>query len=67
MFARLSLCSPAAFLGYCLIALVAGLSIPPLPAWAASGPFADFNGSWTGTGTVRTGSNAPERIRCVAT
>jgi hypothetical protein len=67
IFARLSLCSPAAFLSGWLIALVAALSIPLLPAWAASGPFADFNGSWTGTGTVRTGGNAPERIRCVAT
>lgn len=67
MFARLSLCSPSAFIGGCLIALAAVLSVPPLPAWAASGPFADFDGNWTGTGTVRTAGNAPERIRCVAT
>jgi hypothetical protein len=64
--ARLSLFFPSAFIGGCLIALAAAFSIPPLPAWAASGPFADFNGSWTGNGTVRAGNNAPERIRCVA-
>jgi len=63
---RLSPFSPAALLGCCLIALVSAFSIPLLPASAASGPFADFSGSWSGTGTVRTGGNAPERIRCVA-
>ena len=66
-FRRSSLFSPAALLGGCLFALVAAVSIPLPPTLAASGPFADFNGSWTGTGTVRTGGNAPERIRCVAT
>jgi hypothetical protein len=58
--------SPAALIGCCLIALASAFSIPLLPALAASGPFADFSGSWSGTGTVRTGGNAPERIRCVA-
>ena len=61
---RLSLIPPAALLGGWLIVLVAAFSLPP--AWAASGPFADFNGSWSGTGTVRSGDNAPERIRCKA-
>lgn len=58
--------SPAALIGCCLIALTSAFSIPLLPALAASGPFADFSGSWSGTGTVRTGGNAPERIRCNA-
>jgi hypothetical protein len=65
-YGRISPSSPAALLGCCLIALVAAFFIPLLPAAAASGPFADFSGSWSGTGTVRTGGNAPERIRCVA-
>ena len=65
-FGRLSLFSPAALLGCCLIALVSAFFIPLLPTSAATGPFADFTGSWSGTGTVRTGDSAPERIRCVA-
>ncbi len=65
-FGRISLVSPAALLGCWLIALVAAFSTPLPPALAASGPFADFSGSWSGTGTVRSGGNAPERIRCVA-
>jgi hypothetical protein len=32
---------------------------------AAAGPFAEFHGSWTGTGTMRTNGKA-ERIRCEA-
>jgi hypothetical protein len=66
-FSRFSPFSSAALLGCCLIAMVSAFSIPFLPALAASGPFADFSGSWSGAGTVRTGGNAPERIRCVAT
>jgi hypothetical protein len=65
-FGRFSPFSPAALLGCCLIALVSAFFIPLLPTAAATGPFADFSGSWSGTGTVRTGGNAPERIRCVA-
>lgn len=65
-FGRFSPFSPAALLGCCLIALVAAFFIPLLPTAAATGPFANFSGSWSGTGTVRTGGNAPERIRCVA-
>ena len=65
-FGRFSPFSPAAILGCCLIALVAAFLIPLLPTAAATGPFANFSGSWSGTGTVRTGGNAPERIRCVA-
>jgi len=65
-FRRLSLIPPAAWLGGWLIALVAAFSIPLPPASADSGPFAEFNGSWSGTGTVHTAGNAPERIRCKA-
>jgi hypothetical protein len=65
-FGRLSLYSPAALRGCCLIALVSAFFIPLVPTSAAMGPFADFTGSWTGTGTVRPGSGAIERIRCIA-
>ncbi|HSP48982.1 MAG TPA: hypothetical protein VLN61_02115 [Pseudolabrys sp.] len=65
-FSRFSPFSPAVLLGCWLIALVSALYISLLPTAAATGPFADFTGSWSGTGTVRTGGNAPERIRCVA-
>jgi hypothetical protein len=63
---RLSLFSPAALLGCCLIALVSAFFIPLLPTSAATGPFADITGNWSGTGTVRPGSGATERIRCNA-
>ncbi|HET9904909.1 MAG TPA: hypothetical protein VFQ27_14525 [Xanthobacteraceae bacterium] len=33
---------------------------------AASGPFADFPGSWSGTGTIRLSNGGTERIRCTA-
>ncbi len=36
------------------------------PAAAAEGPFADFNGSFSGTGTLRQTGKATERIRCQA-
>ncbi len=65
-FGRFSPFSPAALLGCSLIAMVSAFFIPLLPTAAATGPFADFSGSWSGTGTVRTGGNAPERIRCNA-
>jgi hypothetical protein len=63
---HLSPLSPAVFLGCCLIALVSAVNIPPPPAAAASGPFADFAGSWSGTGTLRPSNGAAERIRCTA-
>lgn len=37
-----------------------------LPAAAASGPFAEFNGSWSGNGTIRPQTGHTERIRCTA-
>jgi hypothetical protein len=65
-FGRFSLASPAAVFGGCLIAVVSAFSIPQLPAMAATGPFADFTGNWSGTGTVRPEGGAIERIRCLA-
>jgi hypothetical protein len=35
------------------------------PAQAANGPFADFNGSFSGSGTIRS-NDKNERIRCTA-
>jgi hypothetical protein len=35
-----------------------------LPALAASGPFAEFSGGWSGNGTIRPQSGNTERIRC---
>jgi hypothetical protein len=58
--------APAVFLGCCLIALIWAFYIPSPPASAAAGPFADFSGSWSGTGTLRPNNGAPERIRCNA-
>jgi hypothetical protein len=58
--------SPAGVLGCCLIALVSALYIPLPPASAESAPFADFAGSWSGTGTLRPENGAAERIRCNA-
>jgi hypothetical protein len=52
-------------LAACLGAAVLASSAAP-PALAASGPFADFSGSWTGTGTLRPEGGAAERIRCKA-
>src|SRR3974377_274918 len=38
-----------------------------LPAVAATGPFAEFSGNWSGNGTIRQHSGSSERIRCNAT
>jgi hypothetical protein len=37
------------------------------PASAESGPFAGFNGHWSGTGTIKPADKPAERIRCNAT
>lgn len=40
----------------------------PLPgASAESGPFAGFDGHWSGTGTIKPADSPAERIRCEAT
>lgn len=36
------------------------------PAAAEPGPFADFSGDWSGTGTLRPSGGEVERIRCSA-
>jgi hypothetical protein len=38
-----------------------------LPAAAASGPFAEFSGSWSGNGTIHPEGGNSERIRCNGT
>ena len=65
-FARSSPFWSLAFLGCCLIALVSALYLPLRSASAASGPFADFVGNWSGSGTLRPTNGAAERIRCNA-
>lgn len=49
----------------CLGAAAAVCTVNPV-AGAASGPFADFAGSWSGTGTLRPQGGDAERIRCKA-
>lgn len=63
---RLSPFFPAALLGCCLITLVSAFYVLLLPASAATGPFAAFAGSWSGTGTVQPSNGTAERIRCNA-
>lgn len=61
---RLSPFSPGALVGLGLIGLA---SVFPLaPATAASGPLAEFTGSWSGTGTLKPSGGDAERIRCTA-
>jgi len=57
---------PAAIPGRCLIAALSAIYILLVPASAATGPFADFVGSWSGNGTLRPSDGAAERIRCKA-
>ena len=49
----------------CSAALLLLAAIAAPAARAASGPFSDFNGNWSGTGKVRTETKT-ERIRCDA-
>jgi hypothetical protein len=61
----IALFSPAALIGGIMIAV--SIFAGPLPsARADEGPFHDFDGSWTGTGTLRPSNGAAERIRCNA-
>ena len=57
--------SPAALIGGILI-LISTFISPPLSARADDGPFHEFDGSWSGTGTLRPSNGAAERIRCNA-
>ena len=61
-FRRLLPCS--LLLAGCLGAAV--LLYSPAPAMAGSGPFADFSGKWSGTGTLTPQGGSAERIRCNA-
>jgi len=53
--------------GGLLLTLITAISFPAPSGWAASGPFADFAGAWSGTGTLRPSGGQAERIRCNAT
>jgi hypothetical protein len=46
--------------------LAAGVIASSATAWAESGPFAGFLGSWTGAGAISLKSGAVERLRCNA-
>ena len=48
------------------VALLFGLSAGTNPAAAATGPFANFDGSWSGDGTVTLAGGGKERLRCRA-
>ncbi len=56
---------PAALIGGILI--LVSTFVSPLPsARADDGPFHEFDGSWSGNGTLRPSNGAAERIRCNA-
>ena len=60
--------APSLFPRFVLAASVATAmlaTIAVLPATAA-GPFADFPGSWSGSGKIRVQGQSPERLRCKA-
>jgi hypothetical protein len=44
-----------------------GAGWQPVAAATAKGPFVDFHGHWSGSGTIREEGSRPERIRCDAT
>jgi hypothetical protein len=48
------------------VAVTLSLAASSSHAQAASGPFADFEGAWSGTGTISMSNGANERIRCRA-
>lgn len=47
-------------------AIAAALTLSASASQAQSGPFAGFEGSWSGTGTVSLSDGSNERIRCRA-
>ena len=65
IFGHLMPLSQAGILSCCLA--LSALYVTPSRALAESGPFAEFVGSWSGTGTLRPENGASERIRCNAT
>ncbi len=48
------------------LALAIAAALPAAPASAAEGPFANFSGSWSGSGTVTVKNGTRERLRCRA-
>ena len=46
--------------------VAAALMLSVLATYAQSGPFAGFNGAWSGNGTVALSDGTTERIRCKA-
>ena len=54
---------PAALLSALLLGAVA---LSAAPTSALAGPFADFRGSWSGSGTIHPQNGETERIRCRA-
>jgi hypothetical protein len=48
------------------VAVTLSLAASSSYAQAASGPFADFEGAWSGTGTISLSNGTNERIRCRA-
>jgi hypothetical protein len=46
--------------------IAAALLLSVSAGYAQSGPFAGFNGAWSGTGTVALSDGTTERIRCKA-
>jgi hypothetical protein len=58
---------PAGILGCFLFALVSSFNTPLPSALAQAGPFAEFAGSWSGSGSLKPENGAAERIRCNAT
>ena len=59
---------PAAFFGGLFLALLTAFPICVPPALGqAAGPFAEFTGSWSGSGQLRPEKGTAERIRCNAT
>lgn len=61
---------PIAFVSLSRRVMVAGLAAlfvaGAADASIAAGPFADFGGTWSGTGKIRVHGQDPERLRCKA-
>ena len=51
----------------CLLLLFLWTGTAVQPVSAESGPFAEFDGHWSGTGTIKPADKPTERIRCEAT
>lgn len=47
--------------------LCASVALASIPAVAAEGPFSNFAGTWTGSGSVSVKDGTKERLRCKAT